>query len=258
MRAAEQRYRRLAENAPDVIFRYEIRPSHLCSFVNPRISDLTGYLPEELYADPELLSRIVHPDDRPSWEALLYGEGPDVGISSLRWLHKSGATVWIEQHYVMVREHHPDKLREQDHLMAIECVARDITSRRQLEQQFLQAQKMEAVGRLAGGVAHDFNNLLTVINGYSAMALDTLHESEPLHEELQEIYKAGERAASLTRQLLAFSRRQALAPRFSISTPSSPISIACSAACSARTSASPPRSKHRFITSSPTPDNWSR
>ena len=205
LRTAEQRYRRLAENAPDVIFRYDVRPSRFCSFVNPRISAITGYLPEELYSDPELIARIVHRDDRPAWEALLCGEGPEVGIASLRWLHKSGATVWIEQHYVMVRD--------QGQLTAIEFVARDITARRQLEEQFLQAQKMEAVGRLAGGVAHDFNNLLTVINGYSAMALETLAESESLHADLEEIYKAGERAASLTRQLLAFSRRQPLAPR---------------------------------------------
>jgi two-component system, cell cycle sensor histidine kinase and response regulator CckA len=205
LRAAEQRYRRLAENAPDVILRYEVLPVRFCSFVNPRITDLTGYLPGELYADPELSLWMVHPADRESLEALLRGEGPDVGTMSLRWIHKSGATVWIEQHTVMVREH--------GRLVAIEYIARDISSRKQLEEQFVQSQKMEAVGRLAGGVAHDFNNLLTVINGYSAMALETLKESEPLHEELQEIYKAGERAASLTRQLLAFSRRQTLAPR---------------------------------------------
>ncbi len=92
----------------------------------------------------------------------------------------------------------------------------EVEERRQrsrLEQQFLGAQKMEAVGRLAGGVAHDFNNLLTVINGYSHLLLARLDAQSPLRPELSEIRKAGERAASLTRQLLAFSRRQVLEPK---------------------------------------------
>jgi CheY-like chemotaxis protein len=82
-----------------------------------------------------------------------------------------------------------------------------------LEQQLLQAQKMEAVGRLAGGVAHDFNNLLTVINGFAALLSRQTSTGDPRHEQLKEIMMAGETAASLTRQLLAFSRRQLLEPR---------------------------------------------
>ena len=96
----------------------------------------------------------------------------------------------------------------------------DITDRKRAEEeqsklreQLLRAQKLETVGRLAGGVAHDFNNLLTVINGYSALLLRKLKEDDPMHEGLTEIRIAGERAAALSQQLLLFSRKQALQPK---------------------------------------------
>ncbi|MCL5883844.1 MAG: MEDS domain-containing protein [Deltaproteobacteria bacterium] len=92
-------------------------------------------------------------------------------------------------------------------------IFRDITERKKLEDQLRQAQKMEAVGRLAGGIAHDFNNLLTAINGYSDLLIQQMEETDPRRREVEEIRKAGDRAASLTRQLLAFSRRQILQPK---------------------------------------------
>ncbi len=92
-------------------------------------------------------------------------------------------------------------------------VFRDDTERKQLEQQLLQSQKIDSVGRLAGGIAHDFNNLLTVINGHVDLVLADLSSVDPLLPSLREIKKSGERAAALTRQLLAFSRKQLLMPR---------------------------------------------
>ncbi len=98
-------------------------------------------------------------------------------------------------------------------VIGIEALVADITERKQLEEQLRQSQKMEAIGQLAGGVAHDFNNLLTVIMGFNALVLEHLDSDNPSRERLTEVQKAGERAASLTRQLLAFSRRQVLQPQ---------------------------------------------
>ncbi len=91
-------------------------------------------------------------------------------------------------------------------------LVQDVSERRRLEEQLLQSQKMEAIGRLAGGIAHDFNNLLTAINGYAGLVIRALPEDSPVIADIREIHRAGERAATLTSQLLAFSRRQVLQP----------------------------------------------
>jgi PAS domain S-box-containing protein len=99
------------------------------------------------------------------------------------------------------------------HIVNYVAIKRDITEQLRLEAQFLQSQKMEAVGLLAGGVAHDFNNLLTVIKGYAELLAEDLEPNDPKHQDIEQILKAGQQAASLTTQLLAFSRKQVLLPK---------------------------------------------
>jgi signal transduction histidine kinase/CheY-like chemotaxis protein len=124
----------------------------------------------------------------------------------LRWKRKDGRPITVRLSGNPFKD-------ENGQTLGFEMIAEDVSERRALEEQLRQSQKMEAIGRLAGGIAHDFNNLLTVIKGYSELMLDELDSADPLGTEVDEIKKAADRAASLTRQLLAFSRQQVLAPK---------------------------------------------
>ena len=203
VRQSEERYRQLVEVLPDAVF---IHSEGRFVFANSAALKLLGANgPTDLVGRPIL--DIVHPDyrevvkkrvqdldqGRQATEMLqqklirLDGTSVDVEISGCRFSDQSKA--------------------------AVLCVVRDITARMNLEAQLRQSQKMEAVGRLAGGVAHDFNNLLTVITGRCNLILRGLNGNTGMRQELEEVRKAGERAAALTRQLLAFSRKQVLQPR---------------------------------------------
>jgi PAS domain S-box-containing protein len=204
LRSAENRYRGLAEGAADMIFRYELSPKPRFTYVNLAATSLNGYSPDEHYADPDLILKTVHSDDRRLMETLMRGE-PSAGPASLRCLHKNGHTVWVEQHTRLLKD-------IDGRVIAIEGIVRDITARRDLEEQLRQSQKMEALGLLAGGVAHDFNNLLTVILGYSELILADDSPTDQAVERIAQVKKAAEQAACLTQQLLAFGRRQIVQP----------------------------------------------
>ncbi len=197
LRASEEKYRLLVQNAKDAIF---IIQDGVIKFSNTKTESLFGYSAGELATIP--FTDHIHPVDRETAKKQFSeGSPPEESFKpqSFRVRNKAGQEIWLELKSVSIEwEGKPATLN----------FASDITAQKKLEVQFLQAQKMEAVGRLAGGVAHDFNNLLTVINSNSQLALMEIKEWDPLKEKFESIQKAGEKAANLTRQLLAFSRRQ--------------------------------------------------
>ncbi|HJT75667.1 MAG TPA: PAS domain-containing protein, partial [Gemmataceae bacterium] len=152
------------------------------------------------------LMALVHPDDRPGVEAAMRAALAGTPFEAEHRIVVGGEVKWVR------RRVEPES-DTAGRVVRLVGVSQNVTERRKLEEQFRQAQKMEAVGTLAGGVAHDFNNLLTVINGCSDLLLSSLKRDDPMRDLLVEISKAGERAGALTRQLLMFSRRQVIEPK---------------------------------------------
>jgi hypothetical protein len=196
---SEERYRSLVMSIPDVVWTFD-STGHV-TFISPNVQTLSGYSAEEAYRSaPSFFSEAVHPDDlRRVQKAFEAASGKPFELE-FRLKCKDGRWIWVRNR--VIGGHEKDGVRFWHGLLS------DVTERKQLEQQLIMSQKIEAVGRLAGGIAHDFNNLLTMINGYSQLLLERLEPDAPFTPFVQEIKDAGDRAASLTRQLLAFSRRQ--------------------------------------------------
>ncbi|TAJ09801.1 MAG: PAS domain S-box protein [Nitrospirae bacterium] len=170
--------------------------------LNPAWEKTLGWTIAELRARP--YHEFIHPDDQAATIAAMrkLAEGSPTISFENRYQCKDGSYRWFQWNAAPFPEQR-----------LIYATARDVTEHRQLEEQLRQAQKMEAIGKLAGGIAHDFNNILTVITGHSQMLLETLDRSDPQREHVQEIQEAGDRATALTNQLLTFSRRQVVQPK---------------------------------------------
>lgn len=208
LRQAEARYRDIFENAVEGI--YQSTPQGRLLDVNHRMARLCGYAsPEQLRASVDDLGHDLHvdPPRRAEFDRLLNEHGEVLAYES-RIRRKDGSIIWVSESARAVRD-------TEGQLLHYESMVTDITARkagedafRELEAQLMQAQKMEAVGQLAGGMAHDFNNVLTVVIGYARILLDRGTMPPDAVEPLTQIFIAGNRAANLTRQLLIFSRKQ--------------------------------------------------
>src|SRR5579863_7828747 len=200
----EELFRLISENAADMIAVVDVNGKRL--YNSPSCARILGNTNEEL--ENTSFFDQVHPDDRQVAEqaAKEACRGGETRTVQYRMRHKDGTWHVIESGASAI-------LNAQKQVEKLVIVNRDVSERRHLEEQFRQAQKMEAVGRLSGGVAHDFNNLLGVIIGYAEIVQEGTAGDSPLRTCVDEMLKAGHRAAALTRQLLAFSRQQVMDPR---------------------------------------------
>ena len=206
--SSEKRFNYLTDNLNQGVWFARAQPPQVL-YVNPAFERIWGLPAARFYDNPKLWRDCVHPDDQRMVTEVYDAEltsptGRDMQLL-YRIVRPDGKIRWIHDRMVI----HRSDTGDIDNLSGI---TEDITEARELEDQLRQAQKMEAVGRLAGGVAHDFNNVMTVILGYSAVLLQELSQDSSARYFVQEIQRAGERCAALTGQLLAFSRKQMLHP----------------------------------------------
>ena len=202
---SEERFKQLAENIDQVFWMLELGTNRIL-YVSPAFEKVWSRSSASVYQDRDCLKESVHADDRDRFIAFLEKVSSEPAEVFYRIVRPDGSTRRIHDRSFLVSGQEGTPYR-------VAGIAEDITVHQELEEQLRQAQKMEAVGRLAGGIAHDFNNLLTVIVGYSQMLLDGSQADDPRRERLESILYAANRATSLARQLLAFSRRQVLQPK---------------------------------------------
>jgi PAS domain S-box-containing protein len=207
LRAAEARYRTLVERLPAITYIAELGAGGPWHFVSPQIETMLGFSPAEWLSDPMNWMNHIHPDDREIALAAenLFEETHELFQAEYRMFARDGRLLWFRDEGVL--------LQTAGQGLLMQGVLYDITERKRLEDQLRHSQKMEAVGQLAGGVAHDFNNLLMLIQAHNEHLRDRLDPNDPTRKDALEIENAVTRAAALTGQLLAFSRKQVLRPK---------------------------------------------
>ncbi|MGV3756074.1 MAG: PAS domain-containing protein, partial [Verrucomicrobiota bacterium] len=206
LRESEERFRQLAENINEVFWISDPEKRQVF-YVSPAYEKIWGRTCDSLYQDPRTWFESVHPEDRQRvLDAALNKQVTGEYDEVYRISRPDGSRRWIHDRAFPIRD-------ADGHVHRIVGTAEDISARRQLEEQFRQAQKMEAIGQLAGGVAHDFNNILAAIMMQTDLSASEKDLAGEVPEGLREIRALAERAANLTRQLLLFSRKQVMHTR---------------------------------------------
>jgi PAS domain S-box-containing protein len=208
LRAAEARYRTLVERLPAITYIAELGAGGPWHYVSPQIETMVGFSPEEWLSDPMNWMNHIYPEDR---EIVLDAENlfqqtHDLFHAEYRMCARDGRVLWFRDEGVLLEQ-------SEGRGLLMQGVMYDITERKRLEDELRHSQKMEAVGQLAGGVAHDFNNLLMLIQAHNEHLRDHLAADDPARKDALQIENAVTRAASLTAQLLTFSRKNVLRPK---------------------------------------------
>jgi len=200
LRESELRFRQLAENIASAFWLAPADRSALY-YLSPAFEQIWGVPVADVLENRDLFVELLHPDDRERVLARLAEVASAPYEHEYRVVRPDGTTVWVHDRGFPVRD-------ESGNVVRLAGIATDVTERKALEAKVLQAEKLDSIGRLAGGIAHDFNNLLTVILNQVTMAIRTADQGVAPKEELTQIQEAAAHAADLTRQLLAFARRQ--------------------------------------------------
>lgn len=208
LRAAEDRYRTLVERLPAITYIAELGSEGPWHYVSPQIESILGFSSTEWLSDPAIWINRIHEDDRDIALAAerRFEETHELFEAEYRMVARDGRVLWFRDEAVMLNS-------SDDRPLLMQGVLYDLTEHKRLEDQLRHSQKMEAVGQLAGGMAHDFNNLLMVIQAHNERLLGSIASSDPGYADAIEIERTVVRASSLTRQLLAFSRKQVLQTR---------------------------------------------
>jgi PAS domain S-box-containing protein len=218
LRESEERFRRLAENAPDAIYRYQLRPSRGFTYMSPAVAQIVGYTPQEFYADADMMRHLAHAEDRHAVAAMLDGEAGRIAAPvAVRVRHKGGHVVWLEMRHVPICD-------ETGALVALEGIARDITERKQAEAQRAELLEREQAARAEAEAvrlreaflavaAHELKTPVTSLRGFTQLLIRQLDKAGSLdpplvRRTLQVVDRQSEKLARLASQLLDVSQME--------------------------------------------------